>query len=89
MTTLCKLQNITPQNECKSLENGSLSAEVNYAIEFKLVLLRFAKKSPTSSLEVDIDVGRPNIDVFNILELQIITQELCDAQNWQTTRWKA
>ena len=28
-----------------------------------LVLLRFAKKSPTSSLEVHIDVGRPNIDV--------------------------
>ena len=28
-----------------------------------LVLLRFAKKSPTSSPETDIDVGRPNIDV--------------------------
>ena len=27
------------------------------------MLLRFAKKSPTSSLEVNIDVGRPNIDV--------------------------
>ena len=27
------------------------------------MLLRFAKKSPTSSLEVDIDVGTPNIDV--------------------------
>ena len=36
----------------------------------QLVLLRFAKKSPTSSPEIDIDVGRPNIDVLNILELQ-------------------
>ena len=35
-----------------------------------VVLLRFAKKSPTSSLEVYIDVGRPNIDVLNNLELQ-------------------
>ena len=29
----------------------------------KLVLLRFAKKSPTSSQEVDVDVRRPDIDV--------------------------
>ena len=36
----------------------------------KLVLLRFAKKSPTSSPGTDIDVGRPNIDVLNILEIQ-------------------
>ena len=35
-----------------------------------LVLLRFAKKSPTSSPGTDIDVVRPNIDVLNILELQ-------------------
>ena len=27
------------------------------------MLVRFAKKSPTSSPETDIDVGRPNIDV--------------------------
>ena len=33
------------------------------------MLLRFAKKSPTSSPEVDIDVGRPNMDVFDLLEL--------------------
>ena len=35
-----------------------------------LVLLRFAKKSPTSSPGTDIDVGRLNIDVLNILEIQ-------------------
>ena len=35
-----------------------------------VVLLRFAKKSPTSSPGTDIDVGRPNIDVLNILDLQ-------------------
>ena len=35
-----------------------------------IVLLRFAKKSPTSSPGTDIDVERPNIDVLNILELQ-------------------
>ena len=29
------------------------------------MLPRFAKKSPTSSPEVDIDVGRPNIDVVH------------------------
>ena len=34
------------------------------------MLLRFAKKSPTSSPGTDIDVGRPNIDVLNILEIQ-------------------
>ena len=34
------------------------------------MLLRFAKKSPTLLLEVDIDVGRPNIDVLKILEIQ-------------------
>ena len=37
----------------------------------KVVLLRFAKKSPTSSPGTDIDVGRPNIDVLNILEIQV------------------
>ena len=36
----------------------------------KKKLLRFAKKSPTSSPGTDIDVGRPNIDIFNILKLQ-------------------
>ena len=34
------------------------------------MLLRFAKKSPTSSPGLDIDVGRPNIDVLNILEIR-------------------
>ena len=34
------------------------------------MLLRFAKKLPTSSPGTDIDVGRPNIDVLNILDLQ-------------------
>ena len=33
------------------------------------MLLRFAKKSPTSSPGTDIDVRRPNIDVLNSLEL--------------------
>ena len=37
-----------------------------------LVLLRFAKKSPTSSPGTDIDVGRLNIDVINILEIQAL-----------------
>ena len=36
---------------------------------YGVVLLRFAKKSPTSSPGSDIDVGRPNIDVSNILEI--------------------
>ena len=36
----------------------------------ELVLLRFAKKSPTLSPGIDIDVTRLNIDVLNILELQ-------------------
>ena len=35
-----------------------------------IVLLRFVEKSPTSSLEVDIDVGRPNIDVEHCRKIQ-------------------
>ena len=51
------------RDETSELLGGCDTFKERYLQVYILVLLRFAKKSPTLSLEVDIDVGLPNIDV--------------------------
>ena len=59
-----------PLNASGTLEEVDKFYHILLLDRLILVLLRFAKKSPTSSPGIDIDVARPNIDVLNILEFQ-------------------
>ena len=64
---LCVLEKMDQRTNC-----GKKFKKFNkdLVLWLRLVLLRFAKKSPTSSPGTEIDVGRPDINVLNIFELQ-------------------